>query len=119
MKDGPLEVLQIGYDFLGNQILEAAGTTSLSLSYVRSDRLIAGCIGLNICIAILSIIALFRVACRRFEFFSFFSLLLFAIASTTLSAAQLVQIIKQHSYDERVYDQLNYIGGPLVLSVLL
>lgn len=82
MKSGSFEVLQIGYDSAGEELFRATGSSTLSLAYIKSERLIAGCIGLNVLITLLSVIALFAVVCRRFEAFSTISLALFALSAT-------------------------------------
>ena len=44
---------------------------------MQSIRIIVGCVGVNLIIALLSTIALLAVMCRQFELFSAISLLLF------------------------------------------
>ena len=46
--------------------------------------MVAGCIGLNLIIATMSILALITVVCRRFETFSSFSLFVLASASVAI-----------------------------------
>ena len=77
MTDGDLEIKQVAYDAVGAVVFTATGQTRLSLAFLRSLRLILGCMAVNLIIALLSTIALVAVLCRRFELFSTISLVLF------------------------------------------
>ena len=54
--------------------------------------MICSCIGLNFCIALLSFIATIVVVKRRFELFSFFTLLLTAVFGAFTGSLQLIAI---------------------------
>ena len=88
MTYGTFEVMQICFDADGNQILTATGEGNMSLAFIQSWRMIEGCFGLNVIIALLSTIALILVASRRFEVFSFTSLILFTVSSAAVSTLQ-------------------------------
>ena len=77
MSAGDLEFKQVAYDAFGAIIFTASGQTHLSLAFMQSIRIIVGCVGVNLIIALLSTIALLAVMCRQFELFSAISLLLF------------------------------------------
>ena len=81
-------MLEIGHDAAGQEILRAKGTFNLSLTYIVSYRLIMGCAGLNLSLAILSIVALVLVVKRRFEIFSFTILLMILAISTASGTLQ-------------------------------
>ena len=89
MSAGEFEVMQIAYNPARKELFRAVGTGTLSLNYLKSWRVVAGCISLNFIITLLSFIAFIMVACRRFEFFSSTSLLLLTLASAAISALQL------------------------------
>ena len=93
MDAGAFTVMQIGYDADGNELFKASGEGMLSLAYEKSQSMIAGCIGLNIIVSLLSTIALFAVVCRRLETFSCIFLLLFALAGVATSVLQIVQVL--------------------------
>ena len=86
MDAGAFTVMQIGYDADGNELFNLTAEGQLSLAYWKSQRMIAGCIGLNVIVSLLSTIALFAVACRRLENFSCISLLFFAAAGVAMSS---------------------------------
>ena len=79
-----------------------------------SYRLICGCIGLNFCIALLSFIASIVVMKRRFELFSFFTLLLTAAFGAYTGSLQLVAI-------RLVLTEIrfNFVGVYLVIILLV
>ena len=79
--------------------------------------MIAGCIGLNVIVSLLSTIALFAVVCRRLEIFSCISLLLFALAGIATSLLQLAQVVMFRNYSFQDYDG-NVISGLLVVQIL-
>ena len=78
--------------------------------------MILGCIGMNIIIALLSTFALLAVTCRRFETFSFVSLLLFSATSLSVSFMQIVQIYVSYWFSKNPHSgSYNYLGGYLVV----
>ena len=88
----------------------------LSLAYIKSLRLIDGCIGLNACIVILSLLALCAVVKRRFELFSFISLSLFVLANAGCGVVQTLQI---HELNKNRLQSTNLIGGNLLVLLLI
>ena len=79
--------------------------------------MIDACIGMNLFIALLSTIALIVVVRRRFEYFTFVCLLLFALASTVITAGQLLHT-RCYLRFIREEDLMNYESGALVVSML-
>ena len=61
MTDGDLEIKEVAYDEVGAVLFTATGQTRLSVAFVHSFRLIFGCMGVNLIIALLSTIALLAV----------------------------------------------------------
>ena len=86
MDSGAFYALQIGYDVDHNEIFRAIGSGKLSLAWIHGERIIAGSIGLNAIVSLLSVLALFAVVKRRFEVFSSVSLLLFSAACIAISS---------------------------------
>ena len=95
---GALDVRLIGYDADGQFLCQADGKTTLSLDWLMSYRLVAACAGLNLCLAILSIIALMLVVKRRFELFSFCSLLVLTCVSATIGVTQTWRVAVREGY---------------------
>ena len=89
------------------------------MAYLKSKRLINGCIGLNFCIAPLSICALFAVAKRRLEFFTVSQLLLFSLTSTAVAFGELLPTTWMFDKVLIDFDMQNLIGGPLVLLIVI
>ena len=85
MKSGAFQVLQIVYDADQKELFRATGSQQLSLAWMKSERIVAGSIGLCVIVAFLSIIALIRVCKRRFEMFSSVSLILLSLTSLAVS----------------------------------
>ena len=101
MSAGDMEIKQVAYDAYGAIIFTATGQTHLSLAYMHSVRIMYGCIGVNLIIALLSTIALVAVMCRRLELFSTISLLLFTGTSI------FVTVFEQATAKELVQEELS------------
>ena len=119
MNSGAFEVLEIGYDVDQNELFRATGSLQLSLAWKKSERIVAGSIGLCVIVAFLSILALIRVCRRRFEMFSSVSLILFSAASLAISALHIViVVIMQRNAIADNYDADNCIGGEVAVLIL-
>ena len=89
MHNGAYEVILIGKDRKGQELYTATGSSKLSLAFLKSYIIIAGCTGLSAILSTLSIVALVQVVRRRFEPFSSRTLILFAAASVANSYLQI------------------------------
>ena len=100
MDSGAFEVLQIGYDVDRNELYRVTGSLELSLHWKHSERIVAGSIGLNVIVTVLSIYAFIAVVRRRFELFSSTSLFLISLTSLAMSALQLrsVLLLQQNAF---------------------
>ena len=121
MHDGELMVLQIGYDADHNELYRQTRNYHLSLAWIRSKRILAGSIGLNVICSLLSIAALIRVTCRRFELFSFISLLLYSAISVAICCIEIWSVVQMQSMSDSaiiVIGEANWIGGIIVVQML-
>ena len=94
MDGGEFKLLQIGYDANLTKLYRETGSAQLTLAWMRSKRILAGSIGLNVIVVLLSIIALITVCRRRFELFSCVYLFILSMVSLATSALQIVNVIK-------------------------
>ena len=94
MDSGLFKVMQIGFDADLNELYRATGSAQLTLAWMRSERIIAGSMGLNVIVVLLGIIALIAVCRRRFDLFSSVYLFILSTVSLATSALQIVNVIK-------------------------
>ena len=120
MDGGKFTVLQIGYNADHNELYRHTENLNLSLAWMRSKRILAGSIGLNGICTLLSIAALIRVTCRRFELFSFMSLLLYSAISLAVCFLEVWCVVQMQKLPNSfsILAYINFIGGIIVLQIL-
>ena len=119
MHSGKYTIQQIGYDADHNELYRLTGQGTLSLAWIHSQRILAGSIGLNVVFTLLSTINLIVVSSRRFELFSFMSLLLYTAISAAVCSLEIWCVMKMQQMSSALFiNEENWISGIIVLQIV-